>query len=45
MPEAVSYVVCAVLIGSGATAVMDIWAVVRKRLLGAPSLDYALVGR
>jgi hypothetical protein len=41
----VSYVVCAVLIGSGATAVMDLWAVVRKRWLGLPSLDYALVGR
>ncbi|WP_405549417.1 DUF2938 domain-containing protein [Variovorax paradoxus] len=24
---------------------MDIWAVIRKRLLGVPSLDYALVGR
>lgn len=40
-----SYLVCTVLIGTGATAVMDIWAVVRKRLLGMPSLDYALVGR
>ncbi len=32
-------------IGVGATAVMDIWAMVRKRLLGIPALDYALVGR
>ena len=34
-----------VLIGTGATAVMDIWATARKRLLGIPSLDYRLVGR
>jgi hypothetical protein len=39
------FLVCAVLIGAGATAVMDIWAAVRKRLLGIPSLDYGLVGR
>lgn len=45
MSEAASYLVCAVLIGGGATVLMDIWAVVRKRLLGVPSLDYALVGR
>lgn len=31
--------------GAGATVVMDIWALTRKRLLGVPSLDYALVGR
>lgn len=34
-----------VFIGVGATAVMDFWAVMQKRLLGIPSLDYALVGR
>lgn len=45
MPEAVNYLVCAVLIGSGATAVMDIWGVARKRLLGIAPLDYGLVGR
>ena len=39
------YVIFAVLIGAGATAAMDVWAIVRKRLLGIPSLDYALVGR
>ena len=32
------YLVCTLLIGAGATAVMDIWAVARKRLLGIPSL-------
>lgn len=35
----------AVLIGVGATLVMDLWALLLKRLFGAPSLDYALVGR
>lgn len=35
----------AVLIGTGATAVMDLWAVALKRFLGIPSLDYAMVGR
>ena len=45
MPEALDYLLCAVLIGAGATAVMDIWAVARKRLLGIPPLDYGLVGR
>jgi hypothetical protein len=35
----------ALLIGVGATAVMDLWATARKRLLGIPALDYGLVGR
>lgn len=39
------YLVCALLVGVGATAVMDIWALARKRLLGIPALDYGLVGR
>lgn len=34
-----------VLIGVGATALIDLWAIARKRLLGIPALDYALVGR
>lgn len=33
------------LVGAGATLVMDLWAIVRQRLLGVPPLDYALVGR
>jgi hypothetical protein len=45
MSEVLDYLMHALLIGSGATAVIDIWAVARKRLLGIPSLDYALVGR
>lgn len=33
------------LIGIGATAVMDVYAWAMKRLFAIPSLDYALVGR
>ncbi|RQS11917.1 DUF2938 domain-containing protein [Burkholderia sp. Bp9002] len=33
------------LIGVGGTLVMDLWALFRRRVLGIPSLDYALVGR
>ena len=39
------HLVSSVLIGAGATAVMDLWGVARKRLLGIPSADYGLVGR
>jgi hypothetical protein len=35
----------AVLIGAGATAVMDLWTIARTRLLGMPAMDYGLVGR
>ncbi|MGY4474651.1 DUF2938 domain-containing protein [Bradyrhizobium sp. USDA 3364] len=45
MADAVEFVVSAVLIGTGATIVMDIWGIIRAHLLGIPSLDYALVGR
>jgi hypothetical protein len=40
-----TYLTYAVLTGVGATVVLDLWGVVRKRLLGIPSLDYGLVGR
>ena len=39
------YLVCTVLTGTGATAVMDIWSIARTRLLGVPPFDYGLVGR
>lgn len=39
------FVVCAVLIGIGATGLMDLWAVFLKRAFGLSSLDYAMVGR
>jgi DUF2938 family protein len=39
------YAIYAVVIGAGATAVMDLWAIVRQRLFGIPALSYGLVGR
>jgi hypothetical protein len=45
MPEMLEYLVSAFLIGAGATAVMDVWTAVQKRLLRIAPLDYALVGR
>jgi len=33
------------VIGAGATAVLDLWIVLLKRLFGLPSRDWALVGR
>ncbi|RQS36518.1 DUF2938 domain-containing protein [Burkholderia sp. Bp8992] len=33
------------LIGTGATLVMDLWTLFRRRAFGIPTLDYALVGR
>ena len=38
-------IIPALLIGAGATAVMDLWAIARKHLLGIPLPDYGLVGR
>ncbi|OCQ52515.1 hypothetical protein Ppb6_02251 [Photorhabdus australis subsp. thailandensis] len=35
----------AVIIGIGATLIMDLWAIVQKRLFNIPSLNYQLVGR
>ncbi|WP_090058192.1 DUF2938 family protein [Celeribacter neptunius] len=40
-----TYVTDAVLIGAGATLVMDLVALVRRHVWGIPALDYALVGR
>lgn len=39
------YLIHAVAVGIGATAVMDFWAVAQKRFLGIQPLDMALVGR
>jgi hypothetical protein len=39
------YLVSAVLIGAGATVVMDVWTLLRKQLFGVPPANYALVGR
>jgi hypothetical protein len=39
------FLTCTLVIGAGATAVMDLWTVTRARLLGGRMPDYALVGR
>jgi hypothetical protein len=39
------FLVHALVIGAGATVVMDIWTQLQKRLFGVSSLDYAMVGR
>jgi hypothetical protein len=38
-------VIRAVLLGIGATVVMDLWGLLLKRVFGVPSLGYAMVGR
>lgn len=38
-------VLAMIVTGIGATAVMDVWGAIRKRLLGIPPADYAMVGR
>ncbi|MDC5819148.1 DUF2938 domain-containing protein [Vibrio europaeus] len=35
----------AIWVGIGATVIMDIWALIQKRVLGIAPLDYALVAR
>jgi hypothetical protein len=37
--------ICTLLIGVGATMVMDLWAIARKRLFGIAAPNYGLVGR
>jgi hypothetical protein len=39
------YSISALIIGIGATALIDVWAIARKRLLDVPPPDYGLVGR
>jgi hypothetical protein len=45
MIDVVIPAVHAAVIGIGATALMDLFAMLRQRLLGIASMDYALVGR
>ena len=44
MPSA-THLVCAVLIGLGATLAIDLWGLVLKRGFGIVSLNYCLLGR
>src|SRR5688500_7187709 len=41
----VTVILSAVVIGIGATVVMDLWNLFLKRTFGIPSLDYCLLGR
>ncbi|MGO4740339.1 DUF2938 domain-containing protein [Bosea sp. 2KB_26] len=45
MDQGVEFVARAVMIGVGATIVMDLWAVFLKRVFSIPSLGYQVVGR
>src|SRR5688572_736588 len=40
-----TYIVGAILVGLGATLVMDLWALFLRRAFSIPSLNYCLVGR
>jgi hypothetical protein len=40
-----TFVLYAILIGVGATAATDLWALFRTRFLGAPSVSFAMLGR
>jgi hypothetical protein len=45
MPHIVEIIGDAIVIGAGATVVMDLWAAFLRRCCGVASLDYALLGR
>jgi hypothetical protein len=45
MPGAAEYLACVLVIGVGATALLDLWSIGRRTLFGVPAPDYALVGR
>jgi hypothetical protein len=45
METVMDYLICTLLIGVGATMVMDFWAIARKSLFGIAPPDYGLVGR
>jgi hypothetical protein len=45
MNDVSGYLAGALLIGAGATAIMDIWMLVRRSLLGSALPDYRLLGR
>ena len=39
------HIVAVMAVGAGATAILDLWTVLLKRVLGVPSPNYCLVGR
>ena len=40
-----NYLLSTLIVGVGATLVMDLWGIARQRLLGMTAANYALVGR
>src|SRR5258706_15555167 len=40
-----TYFLCAIVVGVGATLVMDLWTLFLKRAFSVPSANYCLVGR
>lgn len=45
MGQEMEFAINILMIGIGATAVMDLWAVFQNRVFGVPSLNYTMVGR
>ena len=45
MAKDLEFVAASVLIGGGATVVMDLWLLLLRRGLGVRTLDYAMLGR
>lgn len=45
MSPEIDFLTRAVTIGIGATIIMDLWAVLLKRIFSVPLLDYRIVGR
>lgn len=45
MSDALQFLIFSLVIGIGATAIMDLWALLRLHFFGVPSLDWAMVGR
>ena len=45
MAKELEFVAASVLIGGGATVVMDLWLLLLRRGLGVRTLDYAMLGR
>ncbi len=45
MNTVMDYLVCTLLVGLGATAMMDIWGIARQRCWAIAPMNYGLVGR
>ncbi len=45
MNGSAAFLADALVIGVGATAVLDLWSVLQRRVFGIPTLDFGMVGR